>query len=263
MEFNFVKEVFEQETDIKLTKSNLEDLNIIPKLKSNLEKKPKNPKEFLEKAEKNKLRKEEREKLKMLEKLEAQVLGKKPKLNSLGKVSGSNFNITNTNSNFSIRENEGHSNQLQNINNSKRLIDNINQVKGQSSSNLISNTVKNIAEKKEEINSMRKTFIKEKIEIDCEKSSNSINPLCDKNNQSNLLRFNIKNEENLDKEFFSNLSQDKKKFFLFKTREVYDFLKSIYLIRHIEFFIEDGIEDLECILGKKLNLKINYLKIYN
>jgi hypothetical protein len=216
-----------------------------------LDKIPKNPKDFLEKAEKNKIRKEEREKLKMLEKLESQVLGKKPKLNSLGKVSGSNFNITNTNSTFSHRESELHQNQLQNMNNTKRLIDNINQVKGQNSNSSVSQTMRNISGKKDEINSMRKTFIKEKIEIDCEKSSSSIHPIKDKNNQSVLSSFNVQNEEKLDKEFMSNLSQDKKKFFLFKTREVYDFLKSIYLVRHIEFFIEDGIEDMECILGKK------------
>jgi hypothetical protein len=171
---------------------------------------------MLEKIEKEKIRREEKEKLKMLEKLEAQVLGKKPKLNSL--------NLTNS---ISIQSDRA---------NPKRLIDNINMVKGETNMNNTNKKVETFDRKILDDTEFRKTIKKEKIEINCEKSID--------------LKIEADKDDQLDKNFLSNLSAEKRKFFLFKTRELYDFLKSIKLIRYIETFMEDGIEDLECILGK-------------
>jgi len=108
------------------------------------------------------------------------------------------------------------------ISSHKRLIDNMSSVKHQFN---ISN------DKKCDESEVRKTIKREKIEINCENT-------------------NYKKDEQLDKEFLDSLSNEKKKFFMFRVREVYDFLSSINLLRFIATFIEDGLEDMECILGK-------------
>lgn len=207
-----------------------------------------NPKEMLEKIERDRKKREEKEKLKLLEKLESQVL-KKKKLNQL--PNSSDINSANT------TKEPMH----------KRLIDNIKRSQNDNFSK-IDNKLLDDSE-------FRKTIRKEKIEILCDKSENI------ENNSKSRIFYNteqtevritkdpvdqinrlntpkIKNQivnhsvdENLlEKEFLSSLSKEKKKFFMLKLSDVYEFLKSIKLVRYIETFIEDGIEDLECVLGK-------------
>lgn len=208
-----------------MTKNNLEDLHIIPKLKNPNNKKPITPKDFLEKIENDKIKREEREKLKLYEKLQAQTLGKKQKLSSLGTTNTTL--ISNAN----------------NTKNSKRLIDNLNSIKNTNLLNTseFTNNKTTFNKKLLDDTEFRKT-IKNKIEIDCTQSSElQIN--------SEKMKKDL-NEEKADKDFMDSLSNEKRKFFLFKTRELYEFLQSIKLLRYIEVFMEDGIEDLECILGK-------------
>lgn len=104
-----------------------------------------------------------------------------------------------------------------------RLIDNFKTNKG--------NNKENNTEAKNSTDQLRRTFNKERIVIDCESLQET--------------------EQATEKEFWDNLSQDKQKFFMFKMREVYQFLKSIKLLRYIEIFLEDGIEDTEFLLGKE------------
>ena len=203
---------------------------------------------MLEKIERDRKKREEKEKLKLLEKLESQVL-KKKKLNQL--PNSSDINSANT------TKEPMH----------KRLIDNIKRSQNDNFSK-IDNKLLDDSE-------FRKTIRKEKIEILCDKSENI------ENNSKSRIFYNteqtevritkdpvdqinrlntpkIKNQivnhsvdENLlEKEFLSSLSKEKKKFFMLKLSDVYEFLKSIKLVRYIETFIEDGIEDLECVLGK-------------
>ena len=61
----------------------------------------------------------------------------------------------------------------------------------------------------------------EKIEIDCE------------------------NDKKEDAIFLAKLSESEKFFFEVKAKDIYDFLKSIHLIRYIESFIQDGFETKE------------------
>ncbi len=207
---------------------------------------------MLEKIERDRKKREEKEKLKFLEKLESQVLKKKKKLNQLPNSSA--INSANT------TKEPMH----------KRLIDNIKKSQNDNFSK-IDNKLLDDSE-------FRKTIRKEKIEILCDKSENIENDSKSRifyNTQQNEVRMNkdqvdridqlntpkIKNkivnhadDENLlEKEFLSSLSKEKKKFFMLKLSEVYEFLKSIKLVRYIETFIEDGIEDLECVLGKIKN----------
>jgi hypothetical protein len=129
--------------------------------------------------------------------------------------------------------NSNENNNTENIQtNSKRLIHNLSNVK---SNNQHSSEGWKSEKKIIDENEFRKTIKKEKIEIDCDTS-----------NKQKI------DDELLDTGYINNLSKEKKKFFLFKVREVYDFLTSIKLVRYIERFIEDGLEDLECILGNNI-----------
>lgn len=55
-------------------------------------------------------------------------------------------------------------------------------------------------------------------------------------------------EEQKEIEFLNSLKQNKRKEYLFKFREVYDFLKDIKLARYIDIFLEDGFDELNCLL---------------
>jgi hypothetical protein len=230
-----------------LNKTEIKELSILPKKQEN--KKLTKPREMLEKIERDRKKREEKEKLKILEKLEAQVI-KKKKLNQLpgNPSSTNNSNYTNTESYNTTKDP------------SKRLIDNINTTRKTPHDNLVK-----IDEKLLDDSGFRKTIRKEKIEIICDKTENELNKSeRDKKNfyteanfsdfgnkEKILIDLEIKKSEKvLEKEFWANLSKDKKKFFMLKLSEVYEFLNSIKLVRFIETFIEDGIENLECILGK-------------
>lgn len=189
----------------------------IDELKAIVNKKPKPPvkssRDILENVEKNKQRWEEKEKLKLLEKLEAQILKKKPK--PLSNTTNTSL-MTTTNKSGTTHNNETH--------NSKRLIDNLTAMKTNNGEHPPGwKFDKRLLDDQE----FRKSIRKEKIEIDCDKKQK---------------------EEDIDTEYVKNLSKDKLKFFLFKVRELYDFLNSIKLVRYIEIFLEDGFEDLESIL---------------
>lgn len=204
---------------------------------------------MLEKIERERKKREEKEKLKLLEKLEAQVI-KKKKLNHILK----NSSTANTES-YNTTKEPSH----------KRLIDSLNASRKTPHDNFMK-----IDEKMLDDSGFRKTIRKEKIEILCENNSkieenffcnteseaiNSLNSKNEnipstKNSNCHIVIDTTNSEEILEKEFLANLSKEKKKFFFLKLSEVYEFLSSIKLVRYIEAFIEDGIEDLECILGK-------------
>lgn len=164
------------------------------------------------------LEKVEKEKIKREEKEKLRML-EKLEAQVLGKKTKKLSAISNTTSmsNFSKQNTQSE------LFSHKRLIDSVNKQKD--------NPWK-IDKKLLDDQEFRKTIKKEKIEIDCE------NPLIE--------------DDKLEKDFIDNLSKEKLKFFLFKVRDVYDFLESIKLVRFIEIFIEDGIEDMECILGKQV-----------
>lgn len=197
------------------------------------------PKEMLEKIERDRRKREEKEKLKILEKLEAQVL-KKKKLNHL---STNNSDISNW---TSIKEPVP-----------KRLIDS-------KIRKTFDGFAKQIDDKLLDDSEFRKTIRKEKIEIVCEREENSNPEIISYSKQNEKDASDIKNffetnpvsEEEKEKKFLSNLSKEKKKFFLLKLADVYEFLSELKLVRYIETFIEDGIEDIECILGINYGLCI-------
>jgi len=91
--------------------------------------------------------------------------------------------------------------------------------------NIINNKSINSSSTKESIKnneSQKDLFISmEKIEIDCE------------------------NDKKEDAIFLAKLSESEKFFFEVKAKDIYDFLKSIHLIRYIESFIQDGFETKE------------------
>jgi len=207
---------------------------------------PKNQTDFLEKIETQRSKREEKEKLKYLEKLESKVLKFKKK--------------SNNNTTITSNINEGNNNN--NLNSHRRLIDNLPKEKE-------INEIKNLFNKKllDDPEFRKNNIKKEKLEIICD--ANDINNNAknqefsknkDKNNEKNDNHDN-NNEENenendeiAEAKFLKSLPKDKLKFFMFKASQIYNFLKSIKLVRYIEIFIEDGFEDIESILG---NLFIN------
>ena len=107
------------------------------------------------------------------------------------------------------------------------------------------------------------------MEINCEEEKenkqNKQNKQNNKNKQSKkpilekdakidnkIIEENNESDEVLEARFMKSLPKEKLKFFMFKASQIYNFLKSINLVRYIEIFIEDGFEDLESILGKLL-----------
>ncbi len=217
LEYNLIQNVFEKGEII----TSLNALNINSKSevnKNSSKKRLTTPKDVLEKIEKEKAKREEREKIKLLEKLGAQVLGKK----TIAQLPPLLSNRCETN-----------------MNKSKKLLDNLDSVKEENFEKKLVD--KNILDRKGKL---------EKIVI--ESNNNKINSSCN-------LKL-VYDDENLDKEYMMSISQEKRKFFKFKATELYDFLGSINLVRFIECFLEDGIEDLESIKGKNNYMHIVFIK---
>lgn len=65
---------------------------------------------------------------------------------------------------------------------------------------------------------------------------------------SDNINEDIQNEKNKEKEFFNSLSKEKRFSYLSKYKEAFQFLKDINLTRYIEVFIEEGFDQLNCII---------------
>ncbi len=228
---------------------------------------PKNDIDFLEKVEKQKNKREENEKLKLLEKLESQVF----KIKKTPKISFLNSTV-----NSEVNSQVPHKRLIDNIPKNDKII--IKQV-------AFEDKVIKFDKKLLDDSEFRKVnIIKKKININCdqdiinndnenEKNSIRINNntenniiISNKSDGSRIYKTEIKNvtiekdniknsnliqeeDEIIENEFIKGLSKEKLKFFMFKSHQIYNFLKSIKLVRYIEIFIEDGFEDLESILG--------------
>ena len=81
---------------------------------------------------------------------------------------------------------------------------------------------------------------KTKIKGEFRKEMEDIKKIINNNNE-----ININEDELKDKDFLGNLDNNLKKFYLEKTRQIFDFLKDINLCRYIQFFLNEGYDLFE------------------
>ena len=81
---------------------------------------------------------------------------------------------------------------------------------------------------------------KTKYNNEFRKEMDDINKIINKNNDNN-----IDSDEENDRKFLNNLDKKLKIFYLSKTQQIFEFLKSINLCRYIHHFLNEGIDSFE------------------